>query len=211
MKIKRYILTISSRLRTCEDQDYEMEILFSVQSAMAMLKKYNTIMRSYGLYGSQPCTPLLSTGLSANEGLDPAVLPSHWPSPPAVQKSPPRPWGRDANILSLWHTSEIRHRRRLGPPRCRRWAGAEREGLAVKSKAVSPISSGFPELAPDPEQLEFFSQISSVFLWKAPEKPVFYSPMVADVEITHARSTTKSQKQKQCIWSELRLLMKVRH
>ena len=101
MKIKRYILTISSRLRTCEDQDYEMEILFSVQSAMAMLKKYNTIMRSYGLYGSQPCTPLLSTGLSANEGLDPAVLPSHWPSPPAVQKSPPRPWGRDANILSL--------------------------------------------------------------------------------------------------------------
>ena len=31
-------------------------------------------------------------------------------------------------------------------------------------KAVSPISSRFPELAPDPEQLEFFSQISSVFL-----------------------------------------------
>ena len=29
---------------------------------------------------------------------------------------------------------------------------------------VSPISSGFPELAPDPEHLEFFSQISSYFL-----------------------------------------------
>ena len=57
---------------------------------------------------------------------------------------------------------------------------------------MSPISSGFPELAPDPEQLEFVSQISSVFLGKAPEKPVFYSPMVADVEITHARSTVKS-------------------
>ena len=92
---------ISSRLRTCEDQDYVNEILFSVQSATAMFKKYNTIIRSYGLYHSQPCTPLLSTGLSANEGLDPAVLPSHWPSPSALQKSPPGPWGKDANIRSL--------------------------------------------------------------------------------------------------------------
>ena len=49
---------------------------------------------------------------------------------------------------------------------------------------MTPKSSGFPELAPDPEQLEFFSQISSVFLLKALEKPVFYSPMLADVEIT---------------------------
>ena len=37
--------------------------------------------------------------------------------------------------------------------------------------AVSPISSGFPELAPNPEHVEFFGQISSVFL-KALEKPV---------------------------------------
>ena len=28
---------------------------------------------------------------------------------------------------------------------------------------VSPISSSFPELAPDPEHLDFFSQISYVF------------------------------------------------
>ena len=41
--------------------------------------------------------------------------------------------------------------------------------------AVSPISSGFPELAPNPEHVEFFSQISSVFL-KALEKPVFLLP-----------------------------------
>ena len=40
---------------------------------------------------------------------------------------------------------------------------------------MSPISSGFPELAPNPEHVEFFSQISSVFL-KALEKPVFLLP-----------------------------------
>ena len=57
---------------------------------------------------------------------------------------------------------------------------------------MSPISSGFPRLAPDPGHLEFFSQISSDFLSKAPEKPDFYSSMVADVEKTHARSTAKS-------------------
>ena len=39
-----------------------------------------------------------------------------------------------------------------------------REAIKKERIAVSPISSGFPELAPDPEQLEFFSQISSVFL-----------------------------------------------
>ena len=60
--------------------------------------------------------------------------------------------------------------------------------------AVSPISSGFPELAPVPEHLEFFLkiQISIDFLYKAPEKPDFYYPTVADAEITHARSTAKS-------------------
>ena len=36
--------------------------------------------------------------------------------------------------------------------------------VTVVTVAVSPISSGFPELAPDPEHLELFSQISSVFL-----------------------------------------------
>ena len=28
--------------------------------------------------------------------------------------------------------------------------------IHISSRPVSPISSGFPELAPDPEQLEFF-------------------------------------------------------
>ena len=54
-----------------------------------------------GLSHSQPCTQLLSTGLSANEGLDPAELPSHWPLPPAIQKSPPVPWRSDANTGTL--------------------------------------------------------------------------------------------------------------
>ena len=71
-----------------------------------MFKKYNTIIRSYSLYHSQPCTQLLSTGLSANEGLDPAELPSHWPSPPAIQKSPPVPWRSDANTGTLLPRSE---------------------------------------------------------------------------------------------------------
>ena len=43
----------------------------------------------------------------------------------------------------------------------------------IYTKAVSPISSGFPELAPDPEQLEFFSQISSVFSLKSSGKACF--------------------------------------
>ena len=53
--------------------------------------------------------------------------------------------------------------------------------------AVSPISSGFPEFALSPEHLEIFSQMSSDFPRKAPEKPDFYSPMVADVGTRQGR------------------------
>ena len=57
---------------------------------------------------------------------------------------------------------------------------------------MSPISSDFSELSMNSEYLEFKSQISSAFLSKALEKPDLYSRMVADVEMTHARSTARS-------------------
>jgi hypothetical protein len=54
----------ASELMKTLDQE---EILFSVQSATAILKKYNTII-SHGFYHSQLCTALLSTGLSGQLG-----------------------------------------------------------------------------------------------------------------------------------------------
>ena len=56
-----------SELTKTLDQDYVKEILFSVQSATAMFKKYNTII-SHGFYHSQLCTALLSTGLLGQLG-----------------------------------------------------------------------------------------------------------------------------------------------
>ena len=49
--------------------------------------------------------------------------------------------------------------------------------------AVSPLSFGFPELAPDLEHLKNVSQISSVFSGICFEKPFFYSLMVPDVKV----------------------------
>ena len=56
--------------------------------------------------------------------------------------------------------------------------------------AVPPISSGFPELAAETEHLEFRSHICSVFLWFALENSVFYSLILANVILTHAKSLT---------------------
>ena len=42
------------------------------------------------------------------------------------------------------------------------------------SKAVTPISSGFPELAPDPEQLDFLSKLALFFSEKL-RKSLFFT------------------------------------
>ena len=51
--------------------------------------------------------------------------------------------------------------------------------LIVVLVPVSPINSGIPELAPDPELLELLSQISSVFLGFALEN----SSLLVNIEV----------------------------